>query len=199
MKKFAILTAPALALALLSACAASAPKSSLEAPATSSPGAYFANLLTLCGQTHEGRLATNDPADADFAGKRLVLGPVDCMAADVVRIPFAVGEDRSRTWVITRLRDSTAGDRVRLKHDHRHADGTEDALSQYGGDSIDAGTATRQSYRVDAFTRELFISQNIPRSLPNVWSVDIEPGKRFAYELKRPGRLFQVEFDLTAD
>jgi hypothetical protein len=178
--------------ALLSACATT--------PTPSSPAAaYFDNLRTLCGQTHEGRLATNDPADADFAGKRLVLGPVDCADADVVRIPFAVGEDRSRTWVITRLPDSMAGDRVRLKHDHRHTDGTEDALSQYGGDSIDAGTATRQSYPVDAFTRDLFIAQNIPRSLPNVWSVDIEPGKRFAYELKRPGRLFQVEFDLTAD
>jgi len=175
-------------VALLSACA--------TAPTPSSPAAaYFDKLRTLCGQTHEGRLATNDPADADFAGKRLVLGPVDCTAAHVVRIPFTVGEDRSRTWVITRL----PGDRVRLKHDHRHTDGTEDALSQYGGDSVDAGTATRQSYPVDAFTRDLFIAQNIPRSLPNVWSVDIEPGKRFAYELKRPGRLFQVEFDLTAD
>ena len=28
---------------------------------------------------------------------------------------------------------------------------------------------------------------------------EIEPGKRFLYELSRPGgRLFQVEFDLTA-
>lgn len=187
MKKLARLAAPALIAALLSACATAAPPPSPAA-------AYFANLRTMCGQTHEGRLATNDPADADFAGKRLVLGPVDCAATDVVRIPFAVGEDRSRTWVITLL----DGDRVRLKHDHRHTDGTEDALSQYGGDSIDAGTATRQSYPVDAFTRELFIAQNIPRSLPNVWSVDMEPGKRFGYELKRPGRLFQVEFDLAA-
>ncbi|MBL8557972.1 MAG: hypothetical protein JNM47_04585 [Hyphomonadaceae bacterium] len=186
MKKLASLAALALIGALASACATTPPPSPADA--------YFKNLRTLCGQTHEGRLATNDPADADFAGKHLVLGPVDCATADVVRIPFAVGEDRSRTWVVTRLE----GDRVRLKHDHRHTDGTEDALSQYGGDSIDAGTATRQSFPVDAFTRELFIAQNIPRSLPNVWSVDIEPGKRFGYELKRPGRLFQVEFDLAA-
>lgn len=172
-------------LALVSACATAPPPS----PASS----YFANLRTLCGQTHEGRLATSDPADADFAGKRLVLGPVDCASTDVVRIPFAVGEDKSRTWVITRLPE----ERVRLKHDHRHTDGTEDALSQYGGDSIDAGTATRQSFPVDAFTRELFIARNIPRSLPNVWSVDIEPGAQFAYELKRPDRHFRVVFDLT--
>jgi len=185
MKKLASVAVPALIWALVSACATPTPPS----PAS----AYFNNLRTLCGQTHEGRLATNDPADATFAGKRLVLGPVDCTRADVVRIPFAVGDDRSRTWVITRLPD----DRVRLKHDHRHADGTEDALSQYGGDSIDAGTATRQSFPVDAFTRELFVAQNIPRSLPNVWSVDIVPGETFAYELKRPDRHFRVVFDLT--
>ena len=50
---------------------------------------------------------------------------------------------------------------------------------------------------VDAFTRELFVAQNIPRSLPNVWSVDIVPGETFAYELKRPDRHFRVVFDLT--
>lgn len=188
MKKLARLAAPALMLALLSACATAAPPPS---PAY----AFFANLRTICGETHDGRFVSNDPADADFAGKRLVMGPVDCARADVVRIPFAVGEDRSRTWVITRL----PGDRVRLKHDHRHADGTEDALSQYGGDSIDAGADTRQSFPVDAFTRDLFIAQNIPRSLPNVWSVDIVPGERFAYELRRPGRHFEVAFDLAPD
>jgi hypothetical protein len=30
----------------------------------------------------------------------------------------------------------------------------------------------------------------------NVWAVEVEPGALFAYELRRPGRFFRVEFDL---
>lgn len=173
-------------LALLSACASSA----LPTPSAS----YFENLRTLCGKSFEGRLAVSAPPDAAFAGKRLMMGPVACREANVVRIPFAVGEDRSRTWVLTRIE----GDRVRLKHDHRHDDGSEDLLSQYGGDSVDAGASTRQSFPVDAFTRDLFIRQNIQRSLTNIWSVEVEPGRLFAYELRRADRHFRVEFDLAA-
>jgi hypothetical protein len=182
MKTFVLFAA----LCALTACASAPP----PAPAV----AYFGNLRTLCGKSYEGRLASNDPADATFAGKRLVMGPVACADADVVRIPFAVGEDRSRTWVLTRL----DGDRIRLKHDHRHADGTEDVLSQYGGDSIDAGAPMRQSFPADAFSKDLFVRQNLQRSLTNVWSVDVAPGRRFAYELRRADRHFRVEFDLTA-
>lgn len=177
--------APLAALLALASCA--------TAPAPSPADAFVANLRTLCGKSFDGRLATNDPADADFAGKRLVMGPVNCDATDVVRIPFAVGEDRSRTWVITTL----PGERFRLKHDHRHEDGTEDALSQYGGDSVDAGTPTHQAFPVDAFSRDLFTKQNLQRSLTNVWSVEVEPDRVFAYELRRADRHFRVVFDLA--
>jgi hypothetical protein len=173
-------------LCALTACA--------TAPLPTPAASYFENLRTLCGKTYEGRLAVNEPADEMFAGKRLVMGPVACRDADVVRIPFAVGEDRSRTWVLTRIE----GDRIRLKHDHRHADGVEDGLSQYGGDSIDAGTSTRQYFPADAFSRDLFTRQNLPRSLTNIWSVAITPGAMFAYELRRADRHFRVEFDLAA-
>jgi hypothetical protein len=49
---------------------------------------------------------------------------------NALRIPFHVGDDHSRTWVITRTENG-----LRLKHDHRHEDGSEDAVTQYGGDS----------------------------------------------------------------
>ena len=51
-------------------------------------------------------------------------------SADTIRVPFHVADDHSRTWVITR---TTTG--YRLKHDHRHKDGSEDKVTQYGGDS----------------------------------------------------------------
>lgn len=176
----------AAAVLLLAGCATVA----LPSPSVS----YFDNLRTLCGKSFEGRLAVNAPADPAFADKRLVMGPVSCAQPDVVRVPFSVGDDRSRTWVLTRIE----GNRIRLKHEHRHEDGTEDALSQYGGDSVDSGTSTRQYFPVDAFTRDLFVRQNLQRSLTNIWSVQIEPGRLFAYELRRADRHFRVEFDLTA-
>ena len=153
--------------------------------------AFMDRLQALCGKRFEGRLVSTDAADADFAGRRLVMHVRDCSEREV-RIPFAVGEDRSRTWVVTRTDQG-----LRLKHDHRHEDGHEATRSQYGGDSAPGGTAERQSFPADAFSRELFVREGIPASVDNVWSVEVRPGALFAYELKRPNRFFRVEFDLT--
>ena len=110
-----------------------------------------------------------------------------------LRVPFHVGDDRSRTWVITRTADG-----LRLKHDHRHEDGSEDVLTMYGGDTRSPGTAERQEFPVDAESIALFEREGSEASVTNTWAMDIEPGKRFLYELSRPGgRLFQVEFDLA--
>ncbi|HYE47053.1 MAG TPA: hypothetical protein VEA44_14925 [Caulobacter sp.] len=151
---------------------------------------FFDGLRGLCGKSFEGRVVTTDPADKAFEDKRLVMRVAACSDSEV-RIPFAVGEDRSRTWVITRL------DRgLRLKHDHRHEDGTEDVLSQYGGDTVTGGTATRQEFPADAFSKTLFKEKGNPASVTNVWAVEVTQ-TMFAYELRRPNRHFRVEFDLT--
>jgi len=94
--------------------------------------------------------------------------------------------------VITRTAEG-----LRLKHDHRHADGSEDELTQYGGDTIGPGSDRRQEFPVDAFSRELFERTQRSVSTTNVWAMEIEPGRRFVYELARPGRSFRAEFDLT--
>ena len=155
------------------------------------PDAFFVGLKQLCGKTYSGRLVTTDAADADFAGKPLVMGAVACTESEVA-IPFAVGENRSRTWLITR---TTGG--LRLKHVHKHDDGSEDKVSRYGGDTIAPGTATRQEFPADEFSKQLFAANKLERSLTNVWAVEIVPGKLFAYELRRPNRFFRVEFDLA--
>lgn len=172
----------ALAALLLSACA--------SVPQAQPADQFFARLQALCGQRFAGRVATTDPADSAFAGKALVMHVRDCTATQVL-IPFSVGEDRSRTWVITRTATG-----LRLKHDHRHADGAEDDLSQYGGDTTTRGTAGRQDFPADAFSRTLFLAKGNPASIDNVWAMEIEPGVLFAYELRRPNRHFRVEFDL---
>jgi hypothetical protein len=153
---------------------------------------FFANLSALCGQSFAGRVVSTDAADANFASQPLVMQVREC-SDDVVRVPFHVGENRSRTWVITR---TDAG--LRLKHDHRHEDGTEDTLTQYGGDTANEGTSERQEFPADDFSKSLFVQNNIPQSVANVWAIEIQPGRMFAYELRRPNRYFRVEFDLSA-
>jgi hypothetical protein len=179
MRIFLVLMA---ALAGLAGCAGTGER----APAD----AFMDNLSALCGRSFAGRLVTTDPADANFAGQALVMGAVACNGADI-RIPFAVGENRSRIWVISR---TPAG--LRLKHVHRHDDGTEDAVSRYGGDTIAPGTATRQEFPADEFSKQLFLANKLERSVGNVWAVEIVPGRMFAYELRREGRFFRVEFDV---
>jgi hypothetical protein len=150
---------------------------------------FFERLLSLCGQSLEGRIVSPPvAADADFAGKRLVAHVRDCSPQEM-RIPFSVGEDRSRTWIVTRT-----GTGLRLKHDHRHEDGTEDKVSQYGGDTIASGSERRQEFPADQFTKELLVREGNTAGVNNVWAVEADRPAFLAYELRRPGRFFRVEF-----
>jgi hypothetical protein len=169
---------------------------SVAAPkSTGAATAFFDGLKPLCGKTFEGKIVADQPppaADDPFVGKRLLMHVRDCEAREV-RIPFTVGEDRSRTWIISRTESG-----LRLKHDHRHADGTPDDLTMYGGETLSSGTARRQSFPSDAETVALFTKQDRLISVPNVWSLELNDTRTFVYELRRPsGRLFRVEFDLT--
>lgn len=155
--------------------------------------AFMSSLARLCGQAFAGRITVNEPrTDSDpFEGKALVMHVRECRQEEI-RVPFHVGEDRSRTWVITRTASG-----LRLKHDHRHEDGTPDELTMYGGDTRDAGTPMRQEFPVDAESIALFERGGLRASTANKWALELEPGARYVYELARPGRLFRVEFDLT--
>lgn len=174
-------------LALLAGCATG------QAEPPRPADAFLARLGGLCGRAFEGRVSVDRPTPSpDFAGKRLVMHVRDCSSGEL-RIPFHVGEDRSRTWIVTRTATG-----LRLKHDHRHADGSPDVLTLYGGETAAAGSAGRQEFPVDAESRALFARENRPQSLTNTWAMEIQPGRTFVYELSRPGgRLFRVEFDLT--
>lgn len=176
---------PALAALLLASCQSVPPPQPADL--------FMARLQALCGRAFAGRVVTSDPADAAFAGERLVMHVRECRA-DEVRIPFHVGDDRSRTWIVTR---TTEG--LRLKHDHRHADGSPDALTMYGGEAVGPGTPERQTFPADAESIALFRRTGREVSVTNIWAMEAGPSA-FAYELRRPpipgGRFFRVEFDL---
>lgn len=165
-------------------------------PAAAAPADDFlSRLRPLCGQAFEGRIEANEggnPVNDPFVGKTLIIHAREC-GAESVKIPLHVGDDRSRTWVIAR----TAGG-LRLKHDHRHQDGSEDAMTQYGGDTAMPGTAERQEFPADAHSRALFAEAKLPPGAQqNVWAIEVRPGQEFVYELSRPGRKVRMVFDLA--
>ena len=137
--------------------------------------AFFENVKKLCGQRFEGETVFPLDKNHPLAGKRLVMSVEKC-GEDEIRIPFHVGEDKSRTWVLT-LTDEG----LLLKHDHRHADGTPDEVTMYGGLAAPSGTQNAQSFPADAGTAKL-----IPEAATNVWTLQIIPEKRqFVYQLER--------------
>lgn len=147
---------------------------------------FWNNLSALCGRAFEGRLLTA-PTNDDFAGKQLIMHVRHC-GTDTIMIPFNVGDNRSRTWIFTKQ-----GNRIELKHDHRHEDGSHDAVTMYGGTSTNAGTANAQVFPADQQTRTI-----IPEAFSNVWWVTVSDSA-YTYNLRRLNteRIFTVSFDLT--
>lgn len=149
---------------------------------------FFDQLRALCGKAFEGKVVVDTPKSAGFEG-RLVMHVRTCSDTQI-QIPFHVGDNHSRTWIIRKT-----GSGLSLKHDHRHADGSFDAQTMYGGHTLDAGWAQMQSFPADQYSKELFTKLGSPQSNTNVWQMMIYPDF-FAYRLIREGREFRVNFDL---
>lgn len=173
-----------LALLALAGCAV-VPRSA------SSQDQFYARLRALCGQAYEGRVVTNDEADRTMAAARLVIQVRSC-SDDQIAIPFHVGTDHGRTWIVRRAMTG-----LEFVHEHRRADGAEEVVSGYGGGAIGPGNPRRQEFPADQHSRDLFVRENLAPSITNVWAIEIVPGRLLAYELRRPGRHLRIEFDLT--
>ena len=151
---------------------------------------FMKNIRALCGKAFAGKVISDDPADAGFAKEKLVMHVRECTDTQI-KIPFHVGNNRSRTWVLT-----PTGPHLTLKHDHRHKDGTEDTVTQYGGLTINTGSTVRQEFPADTFSKEMFEREGLTVSVDNIWAIEIKKNDHFIYELSRPNRLFRVSFDL---
>lgn len=148
---------------------------------------YWESLQTLCDKAYIGKVI-EAPADDTFRDHELVMHVRSCKE-DRIRIPFFVGDDRSRTWDLT-----LKNDRILLKHDHRHEDGSEDEVTQYGGESTNTGLSTLQTFPADQETADL-----LPEAASNIWWIEVVPDEYFTYNLRRLGtdRYFSIRFDFT--
>lgn len=168
------------------------PATDAEAATTGAQDAWWERMQELCGNAYAGEMARYDPEmDTGWLDREVIMHVREC-SPDEIRIPLHVGENRSRTWVLTRTPEG-----IRLKHDHRYPDGSEEESSQYGGHTVDEGTASRQVFPAGEFSRALFERTDHPDGVNNVWAMEVHPGERFSYSLTRPNRDFGADFDLS--
>ncbi|MCE2842005.1 MAG: hypothetical protein ACK44O_05290 [Novosphingobium sp.] len=185
-------------LALLLGCATTPP----DGLALSAQDAFWHALSSHCGKAYTGRLVSDEAPDAEMRGRQMAMHVRECSPQEI-KVPFHIERadglwDRSRTWVFTRTATG-----LRLKHDHRHEDGTPDVMTMYGGDTASPGTAAVQEFPVDAESIALFQREGRSVSITNVWRVEVDwlgtGPARFVYQLQRKApnaRNFRVEFDL---
>ncbi len=148
---------------------------------------FLEQFKPFVGQYFEGEIIAGGREGDGFTGKKLML---EVMSYDdrEVKIPFYVGEDKSRTWIL-----SYSNNVLTLKHDHCHEDGSADKVTFYGGTAPNEGAIHSQMFPADNETCQL-----IDYACHNVWWITMD-GKTYTYNLRRIGsdRLFTVKFDLT--
>ena len=161
-----------------------------EAPLVSIPthDAFFNAIKAHCGKAFQGKVSKDNVGNT-FGNAKLVMHVRKCTDSEI-QIPFHVGDDASRTWILTKT-----GAGLMLKHDHRNEDGSFHSSTMYGGHTVDEGFPQVQSFPTDVYSKALFIESGIAASTDNVWQMMIYPS-RFSYRLIRPAREVQVDFDL---
>ncbi len=161
-----------------------------EAPLVSIPthDAFFNAIKTHCGKAFQGKVSKDNVGNT-FGDAKLVMHVRKCTDSEI-QIPFHVGDDASRTWILTKT-----GAGLMLKHDHRNEDGSFHSSTMYGGHTLDEGFPQVQSFPAGVYSKSLFIESGITASTDNVWQMMIYPS-RFSYRLIRPAREVQVDFDL---
>lgn len=153
-----------------------------------SPSDEFWNQLTeKCGKTYRGYITKGAKVGDGFTGEILIMHIKKCSDNQIL-IPFNVGDNRSRTWILTKQEDG----RIELKHDHRHKDGSDDEITMYGGTSSNVGLKNVQVFPADVYTQT-----TLPHAASNVWWITLDD-KFFSYNLKRLGTKmeFTAVFDL---
>ncbi|MDD2550818.1 MAG: hypothetical protein PHD00_12080 [Bacteroidales bacterium] len=150
---------------------------------------FFNHFKTLEGKSFSGKEVFAGEGVSSWADLELVMTVRECHDT-IVYIPFRVGENTSRTWMVI----MENGEKLRFRHDHRHEDGTPEDLTMYGGYALDGGTPFKQIFPADEYTCNM-----LERICDNEWTVEFsEDLSTYSYSLKKDGNLvIQVDFDLT--
>jgi len=149
---------------------------------------FMSNLGKFCGKSFAGTAIYPEGDRNPFKGQALKVIFDSCTDKEL-RMPFHVGEDKSRTWILTLDKNG-----LLFKHDHRHEDGTPDEITMYGGYGKAGGSGFEQSFPADEYTAKL-----IPAASTNEWTFILsEDKKTLSYILKRDDQLrFRADFDLS--
>ena len=139
--------------------------------------AFFNNIKAQCGASFTGSTeisSSEDPNDP-FVVNPLKMHISECSDTEI-RMPFYVGADSSRTWILTLTPEG-----LQFKHQHLLADGTPDTITNYGGMSDGTGTEWDQHFPADEFTASLNSDYTT-----NKWSLILDAQNGiFDYKLQR--------------
>lgn len=150
--------------------------------------AFWQNIRQHCGNAYAGRLADATPYYSEFAAERITIHFRNCPDT-LTHISLHLDDDHSRNLMITNMHGA-----LRLKHDHRHSDGSGEIITNYGGDAPKPGLETRQIFLADNHTAYL-----LPDRFDNFWFIDLMEDETLAYGVHWPkfGHSIRMEFDLT--
>jgi hypothetical protein len=138
--------------------------------------AFFENMRAMCGQTFGGRTVHAEAHDRTFEPARLFFVVEEC-SEDELRIPFIVGDDDSRTWIL-----EMGDEGLTFRHEHLRPDGTPHEVSGFGGHATRDGTATFQSFP------DFWMTEETPAAERRVWRLAIDrEHDLFVYYLDRGG------------
>lgn len=150
---------------------------------------FFEHLAAHCNDAFPGILEYQAPGFDLLSGSEPLIAHFRACSDREVRIPFHIETepgvwDRSRTWIFT-----LHGDQIELRHDHRKSDGSEDAVTMYGGFSY--GQNTKNVHQFQSVERSSETGEY------RGWRIEIYPGERYVYGTVRDTSwTWRVAFDL---
>jgi hypothetical protein len=152
-------------------------------------GEFWNALQAHCGKAYAGRIDDATPEYREQLGGTEMVMHFRMCADTIMHMPLHVNDDRSRTLILSKAHNT-----LRLKHDHRLEDGSDDEVTQYGGDAPRPGLPERQIFVADSYTAHI-----LPERFDNFWFLHLIDDTTLHYGVHWPkyGRSIRLEFDLT--
>lgn len=175
-------------LMLILACGSNSVENETPFGITDEQQIFWDNLQAHCGNAYEANNADATPFYQPFDASITRVHFFNCTNS-LTHIALHIGDNHSRNLLLTKTENT-----LRLKHDHRNEDGTEEEITMYGGDAPRPGLKTRQIFWADEHTADI-----LPLRHDNFWFLDIMNDSTFAYGVHWPiqGNSIRIEFDIT--